>query len=224
VNIYSNFFLIARAIILLESVFHLTQANAGFFIPKGTTMAMATYSPTESMAEIAYGLSRDTSMALGMNSMTDAARSYRWTMAQAQVTQLVGRTFTESGIGNAYVYAGPLAARGTTFNGTRLGVHGGVWADYESRRIYARVSWHGYRTSAFTWNASVAQIAVAPYLADYEDVASWGGVQLKRRTGQTQIETTPFVRFFKKTSWIDVGVSVNRVNRKDVFINFMQLF
>jgi hypothetical protein len=201
-----------------------TNATAGFFIPKGTTMAMAMYSPTESMAEIAYGMSRETSVALGVNSMTDATRSYRWTMAQAQVTQLVGRTFTESGIGNAYVYAGPLAARGTTFNGTRLGVHGGVWADYETRRIYARVSWHGYRTSAFAWNATVAQVAVAPYLADYEDIASWGGVQLKRRTGQTQAEVTPFVRFFRKDSWIDAGISVNRANRRDIFINLMHLF
>ena len=87
------------------------NAHAGFFIPKDTTMAMAMISPTESMTETAYGITRDTSVALGVSTMTNAARSYRWQMVHAQATKLVGRLFNEDGIGNAYVFAGPLAAR-----------------------------------------------------------------------------------------------------------------
>lgn len=201
-----------------------TVAHAGFFIPKDSTMAMAMYSPTESMFEVSHGIARDTSIAIGVGSMTDAQRSYRWKVVHAQATKLVGRVYHEDGIGNAYVYAGPLVATGNTFDGTRYGVHGGLWADYETRRYYGRVSWHGYKNSAFAWNEVVAQAMIAPYLADYEDVASWGGVQIKRRTGEKQVELTPYVRFFKKDWWIDAGVSVNRANRKDVFINVMHLF
>ena len=199
-------------------------AHAGFFIPKDSTMVMGMYSPTESMFEVSHGVTRDTSVAIGVGSMTDALRSYRWNVAHAQATKLVGRVYNEDGIGNAYVFAGPLIANGNTFDGTRYGVHGGVWADYETRRVYGRVSWHGYKNSAFAWNEVVAQAMLAPYLADYEDVASWGGVQVKRRTGETQMELTPFVRFFKKDWWIDAGVSVNRANRKDIFVNIMHLF
>lgn len=200
------------------------SAHAGFFIPKDSTMVMGMYSPSESIFEVSHGVTRDTSVAIGVGRMTDAQRSYRWKVAHAQVTKLVGRIYHEDGIGNAYVFAGPLAANGNTFDGTRYGVHGGVWADYETRRIYGRISWHGYKNSAFAWNEVVAQGMVAPYLADYEDVASWGGVQVKRRTGEKQMELTPFVRFFKKDWWIDAGVSVNRANRKDVFINVMHLY
>jgi hypothetical protein len=206
-------------------------AQAGFFIPKDSTMVMGMYSPTESMFELSHGVTRDTSVAIGVGSMADALRTYRWNVAHAQAAKLVGRVYNEDGIGNAYVFAGPLMATadtvakyGKTFNGTRFGVHGGVWADYETRRIYGRVSWHGYKNSAFAWNEVVAQAMLAPYLADYEDVASWGGVQVKRRTGETQMELTPFVRFFKKDWWIDAGVSVNRANRKDIFVNVMHLF
>ena len=207
------------------------NAHAGFFIPKDTTMVMGMISPTESMTETAYGFTRDTSAAIGVSTMTNAARSYRWQMVHAQATKLVGRLFNEDGIGNAYVFAGPLAARaieargfGRDFDGTRLGAHAGVWLDYETRRYYGRASWHGYKTSAFAWNESVAQAMVAPYLADYEDVATFVGVQAKRRTNEPQTEVTPYLRLFKKTWWLDAGMSVNRAHRRDVFINLMHTF
>ena len=207
------------------------NAHAGFFIPKDTTMVMGMISPTESMTETAYGITRDTSIALGVSTMTNAARSYRWQMVHAQATKLVGRLFNEDGIGNAYVFAGPLAARaveargyGRDFDGTRYGAHGGVWLDYETRRYYGRASWHGYKTSAFAWNATVAQAMIAPYLADYEDVATFVGVQAKRRTNEPQTEVTPYLRLFKKTWWLDAGMSVNRAHRRDFFINVMHTF
>lgn len=207
------------------------NAHAGFFIPKDTTMIMGMISPTASMTETSYGVTRDTSVALGVSTMTNAARSYRWQMVHAQATKLVGRLFNEDGIGNAYVFAGPLAARavettgcGRDFDGTRYGVHGGVWLDYETRRYYGRASWHGYKTSAFAWNETVAQAMVAPYLADYEDVATFVGVQAKRRTNEPQTEVTPYLRLFKKTWWVDVGMSVNRAHRKDFFVNVMHTF
>ena len=117
------------------------NAHAGFFIPKDMTMVMGMISPNESMTETAYCVTRDTSAAFGVSTMTNAARSYRWQMVHAQATKLVGRLFNEDGIGNAYVFAGPLAARavevrgyGRDFDGTRYGVHVGVWLDYETRR------------------------------------------------------------------------------------------
>lgn len=215
---------VAIAVATLVAIGLPAAAHAGFFIPKDSTMVMGMYSPTESMFEVSHGVTRDTSVAIGVGSMADALRSYRWSVVHAQATKLVGRIYHEDGIGNAYVFAGPLIATGNTFDGTRYGVHGGVWADYETRRVYGRISWHGYKNSAFVWNEVVTQAMVAPYPADYEDVASWGGVQIKRRTGETQMELTPFVRFFKKDWWIDAGVSVNRANRKDIFVNIMHLF
>ena len=108
------------------------NAHAGFFIPKDTTMVMGMISPTESMTEIAYGVTRDTSVALGVSTMTNAARSYRWQMVHAQAM-------------------------------------------------------------------------VAPYLADYEDVATFVGVQVKRRTNEPQTEVTPYLRLFKKRGGLTSG-------------------
>ncbi len=203
-----------------SAVLLVTNAHAGFFIPKGSTMAMGMYTPSESTFEVSYGLTRDTSIAASVSRMSDE----KVTLTRLQASRLVGRVFHEDGIGNAYVFAGPLAVSGNATNGTRYGVHGGVWADYETRRIYGRVSWHGVKASAYRSSEVVAQAALAPYLADYEDIASWGGVQLKRKNGATQTELTPFVRFFRKDWWIDAGMSVNRANRKDLFVNVMHLF
>ena len=111
--------------------------------------------------------------------------------------------------------------------GAHFGAQAGLWADYETRRIYTRLKIHGFKSAGgdrWRRNEVVAQAMWAPYAADYEDVASWIGVQGKRVSDERRIEVTPYVRFFKKDWWIDAGFSVDRAHRRDIFVNFMHLF
>ena len=82
-----------------------------------------------------------------------------------------------------------MLARSSEFAGsgddTRAGLHGGFWADHETRRIYGRLSTHSYVAGGRSQTVTTAQGLWAPYAADYEDIATWLGLQLERRSGLT---------------------------------------
>jgi hypothetical protein len=226
--------------LLLAAVTALTAstAHAGFFIPKDNWMAMATYTPTELNTDIAYGLRRDLSLSFGLTrvketlpGVTQSTPETAWRNVWiAQASYLLKRVPTHDGIGNAYVFGGPLLEQRERGGDRNAGASAGVWLDYETRRIYTRLklhtlqSWGGDASQRWRRNEVVGQAMWAPYAADYEDVASWIGVQAKRVSGEPQTELTPYVRLFRKNWWIDAGASVNSVNRRDIFVNFMYLF
>lgn len=207
-------------------------AHAGFFIPKDNWMAMTTVTPDEINLDLAYGIRRDTSVSVGLTRVrepaTDTPSGKAWRNVWfAQGVYLVKRVSTEDGIGNAYVFGGPILEKREAGGDARAGAQAGVWADYETQRIYTRIKIHGLKSAGgdrWRRNEVVAQAMWAPYAADYEEVASWIGVQGKRVSDERRIEVTPYVRFFRKDWWIDAGVSVDRAHRKDIFVNFMYLF
>ncbi len=206
-----------------------TTAHAGFFIPSGIWMGMITASPSETNTDLAYGFNRNFSGSIGLTRVkeeaADTASSMAWrNLVTLQGSYLLKRMSTEDGIGNAYLFGGPFVEKREQGGRTQPGVAAGVWLDYETRRIYSRLKIHGFKSEDWRRNEVVGQLMWAPYAADYEDIASWGGVQLKRVSGERQTEVTPYLRFFKKTWWVDAGVSVNRANRKDFFLNVMHTF
>ncbi|MGL4230718.1 MAG: hypothetical protein ACRCWJ_05055 [Casimicrobium sp.] len=210
---------LAMATVLLTSM-----ANAGFFIPKDTTMVMTTLSPDEQNYEVAHGFTRSVSGSVGLTRVQEGSSSAPWrNIAMAQANYLLYRAGDDKGIFNAYVWAGPLAERLEAASGTRVGGQTGLWLDYETRRIYTRVKLHAFKSERWRRNEVVAQAMVAPYAADYEDIASWGGVQVKRVSGD-KTEITPYVRFFQRRWWVDAGVSVDRAHRNNFFFNLMVTF
>jgi hypothetical protein len=206
-------------------------ASAGFFIPADVWMAMTTLSPTERNVALAYGFNRNISGSLEWIAVKEsdatigrADQTPRWrNLAMVQGAYLMKRLVVDDGIGNAYVFGGPFLQKRDQAD-AKLGVAAGVWLDFETRRVYSRLKAHSFRSEAWRRNEVVGQLMWAPYAADYDDIAAWGGVQLKRVSGEKQTEVTPYVRFFQKTWWIDAGVSVNRNNRNDFFLNLMHTF
>lgn len=235
------------ASIAMGALAYAPSAHAGFFIPKGTTMVMFTASPDEQNYELAYGFDRRVSGALGVTRVKEGGDSAPWrNVAMAQFSYLLHRQPTADGIFNAYVWAGPIATRLESANSigaasallkhspsepalpapdnkTRIGAQGGLWVDFETRLIYTRLKLHGFKTEDWRRNEVVAQAMLAPYKADYEDIASWGGVQVKRVSGD-KTEITPYVRFFQRNWWVDAGISVDRAHRDNFFINLSYTF
>ena len=217
------------AVLTLGALSFSASSHAGFFIPKDNWMLMSTVTPDEINLDLAYGIRRDASVSIGLTRVREAAsdtpsgRAWR-NVWLAQGVYLVKRVATEDGIANAYVFGGPLLEQREQGGTAHVGAQAGLWADYETRRVYTRLKIHGLKSSDWRRNEVVAQAMWAPYAADYEEVASWIGVQGKRVSGERQIEVTPYLRFFRKTWWFDAGVSVDRAHRKDIFVNFMYLF
>ncbi len=225
-----------------------TSSHAGFFIPKDITMLMFTATPDEQNYELAYGIDRRVSGAIVFTRLQQGSNTApRRNLATAQLAYLVHRQPTTDGIFNAYLWAGPIATRidphaprslvepmrkhaadkigkvSTVENKAQIGAQGGLWIDFETRSIYTRVKFHGFKTEDWRRNEVVAQAMLAPYKADYEDIASWGGVQIKRVSGN-KTEITPYVRFFQRRWWIDAGVSVDRTHRDNFFFNVSYTF
>lgn len=231
--------------ILLATALAPSPSHAGFFIPKDTSMVMTTLSPDEQNYEFAYGFHRKVSVALGVTRVLDGGSDAAWrNIAMTQLTYLLHRQTTSDGIFNAYVWGGPMAERlepssisssqlkhtvveppATVEQNrrTRAGVQSGVWLDYETRRVYTRLKLHTFKSEGWRRNEVVAQAMLAPYAADYEDIAAWGGVQVKRVSGEPT-EITPFVRFFQRRWWIDAGLSVDRTHRNNFFLNLIYTF
>lgn len=204
-----------------------SHAHAGFFIPRDITMFMFAAAPDAQMAEVAHGFRADLSIAAGQSRYLSDDESIERRYTTLQANWLAHRHYGRDGIANAYLYGGPLVARGSAYDegGSRSGVHGGFWMDYETRRVYTRLSTHLYHAGGQTQAVTTAQALWAPYAADYEDIALWFGLQAERRsTLSDATQITPLVRLFQRRWWVDVGVSVNSQHRGDGFVNVMLLF
>jgi hypothetical protein len=216
---------LARAALALALAMLSARASAGFFIPRDITMFMFAASPDSQMAEVTHGVRADLSIAGGQSRYLSDDEGIERRFTTLQANWLVHRSYGADGITNAYLYGGPLLARGSEFDGTHSGLHGGFWADHETRRIYGRLSTHAYHAAGRTQLVTTAQALWAPYAADYEDIATWFGLQAERRSGLSDAtQITPLLRIFQRRWWVDVGVSMNREHRGDAFVNVMLLF
>ncbi len=108
------------------------------------------------------------------------------------------------------------------FNSTGAGfadsdgkIRGAAWtsilADYETRRIYGSYEIRGMYAEDI--NSSVwqrARVGAAPYLAGYDDVATWLMVQVDNHPSKADATVvTPLVRLFYKGYLAEVGYSSN---------------
>jgi hypothetical protein len=200
--------------------------RAGFFIPKDTTMLMGMHSPDAQSLELAHGLTRDWSLMGGYHRYRsdDLGKDRRFTAVQ--LSYLLNRTYQSDGVGNLYVFGGPIVAQSKSeLDESKPGWQAGAWGDYETRRIYTRVSIQTHDAGPLRQTVTTGQALWAPYAADYEDIASWIGVQLQRRSHLSDVtQVTPMLRFFQRNWWVDAGISANDEHRGDVFINLMLLF
>jgi len=119
----------------------------------------------------------------------------RWNLSDGQAN-----IFNSSGIGIADGDGKTRDAAWTSF-----------LADYETRRLFSSYEIRGMY--ADTINESVwqrARVGVAPYLANYDDIATWFMVQVDNHPSKTDtLVVTPLVRLFYQSSLVELGYSSN---------------
>ena len=83
----------------------------------------------------------------------------------------------------------------------------GAQADYETRSIYASAKQEWFHASRFSHGVSTVQLGVAPYEHDYDELATWFVVQLRRYQGgiSSSTEVIPMLRLFTGNFWIEAG-------------------
>lgn len=108
---------------------------------------------------------------------------------------------------NIYLWGGLGTANSGARSGPDTVPNAGVQFDAESRRFYGsfKSDWHA--TFGFTWGMSTLQLGVAPYLHDYNGVATWIVLQGHSMNGTLHRETgvAALVRLFWRGIWVEAG-------------------
>jgi hypothetical protein len=215
-----------------------SAAHAGLFIGKGSNMAMNIYTPTLQEMQWLYGINREVSA--GGTYTRVAEPDHEQELASLQANYLVGRWMTPTAVGNLYV-TGNIGQHRTTRtlsaghlhpgaapqiqrqSGTMAGW--GIWADYETRQIYTRLSTARWRTGSLDSSHTVAQVGVSPYKAEYDEIAPWFVVQVEEKRGiATGTQVTPMLRFIYKRWWFELGGTTSGNNKGDLYLNLMHVF
>ena len=98
----------------------------------------------------------------------------------------------------------------------------GITTDWEDRRLLVsyrnRISVGDNVTEDFIqWG----RVGIAPYIGDYGDVHTWTMIEIRHSPEHdTPLTVTPFVRLFKDTNMVEMGIS----NKGKITFNFMKQF
>lgn len=200
------------------------SANAGLFIAKDLWMVMAYGTSEMRMAEAMYGITPRISAGVGWTELRGAhagVHGRTTDIGYVQGNLLLHRIHAPDSVANFYAFAGAGASRGNFFAGTQATWHGGLQADWESRRWYVNGNVHWWRADAFSYRIETLTLGWAPYAADYEDWATWLLLRGERRDPlMSGTEVTPALRLFRKAWWFEFG----RSNRGSWMFNVMHVF
>lgn len=119
----------------------------------------------------------------------------RWNLPKAQ--------------GNAYVWGGAGRGRGRDVDGSDTAWNAGFQLDYETLWFYSMLKSDWHRTSDFQHRMDTAQLGVALYAHRWDELATWVVLQGKQMHGDFDrgAETALLFRFFRKTQWLEAGVT-----------------
>ena len=146
--------------------------------------------------------------ALGLYAKRDIGGEEFYTIGP-QLNTLIKRWNLPEGQGNIFGMTGVGTARQGSNSEPAAWV--ALLADYETRRVFLsyepRLTYSGDIETAF-WQR--AQVGVAPYLADYDQLNTWLVLRFDHHPAKDgHFVVTPMLRFFYKTIWLEAGYSSN---------------
>jgi hypothetical protein len=94
--------------------------------------------------------------------------------------------------------------------------------DYETRRVYASLRTDLHESSAFSHRIDTLQLGIAPYEHEYDSLATWFVIQGRQYTGGLSegTEWAALVRLFKRSAWIEAGVTTDGKLQAMLMVNF----
>ena len=153
-------------------------------------------------------------------------KSFEREISAFQLNYLVKRWNLPNAQGNVFAWGGLGSTRGEDGRGRFAGVmtsQAGLQADYETRSIYSSAKQEWFHSSRFSHGVTTVQLGVAPYEHDYDELATWFLVQLRRYQGGImpgRTEAIPMLRLFKGNFWIEAGADRKGRAQLMVMMNF----
>jgi hypothetical protein len=182
---------------------------------QGATSVMVWNQPFMSDSWVAYSFRPD--MAVAGRFMRMEMPEGRLNYSGLQFDYLARRWNGDDYQANIYVYGGGGNVNLRDTNGGAL--LGGIEADIENRKYFALIKAESMQMNvADDFNHVEGRLGVAPYEAQYTEVATWFMMQLQwHPTLQKKLVVTPLARVFYKSFLIESGVSFEG----DWMMNFM---
>jgi hypothetical protein len=153
-------------------------------------------------------------------------KSFEREIAGLQLNYLVKRWNLPAAQANVFAWGGLGSARGHDALGDFSAIAtplAGLQADFETRSVYASAKSEWFHSSRFSHGINTIQLGLAPYEHDYEDLAFWFLVQVRRYAGGIlpgRTEVIPMVRLFKGNFWIEAGADRKGRVQAMVMMNF----
>ncbi|HVK60440.1 MAG TPA: hypothetical protein VM432_02770 [Bdellovibrionales bacterium] len=204
-----------RWILVLLTGFAAHSAQAHPVTYQGATGVMTWNQPFMSDHWITYSFRRDMAIAgrFMRMEMQDGQQNY----SGLQLNYLLKRWNGDDYQANIYVYGGGGVA---TFDEQNSGAYfGGFEADAEDRKFFSLIKAEYMKpTAGDDFGHVEGRLGVAPYEAEYNEIASWFMVQAQwHPTLEKKFVVTPLARLFYKSFLFETGVSLEG----DWMMNFM---
>jgi hypothetical protein len=137
----------------------------------------------------------------------------RWNLPRAQA--------------NVFAWGGVGSARGSDFAGNETAWNAGGQIDYETLRFYssARSDWQ-YAQETFSHHIDTVQLGWAPYVHDWDRLATWFVIQGRHYTGGLYdgIESAALLRLFRNSRWgaiwVEAGITQDGEPQAMFMFNF----
>lgn len=206
---------LGQLFLLLGAVISISKASAHPVAYQGATGVMTWNQPFMSDHWITYSFKPN--MAIAGRFMRMEMDEGQQNYSGLQLDYLVKRWNGDDHQANIYVYGGGGAV---DFSGSNGGAYfGGFEADAEDRKYFSLIKAEYMRTTVGEDFGHIeGRLGIAPYEAEYNEVASWFMVQAQWHPSlQKKLVVTPLARIFYKSFLLETGVSLDG----DWMTNFM---
>jgi hypothetical protein len=155
-----------------------------------------------------------------------AAGSRRVNMAEAEVAHRLARWNLPEAQANIYLQGGIGSAGSNFFAGRQTVGLIGVQLDYETRRVYSALKWHGSYAKDFDYTRSSLSGGFSFYKTEYDEWQPWLILEATRVGGDAKdpTEYTPYLRLIHKTLFIEAGVPFKSGKSEGLKLNFRYTF
>jgi hypothetical protein len=150
----------------------------------------------------------------------------RVNMAEAELAYRLARWNFPEAQANIYLQGGVGSAGSNFFAGRQTVGLVGVQLDYETRRIYTALKWHGSYAKDFDYTRTSLAGGFSFYKTEYDEWQPWLVLEATRVGGSAKdaTEYTSYIRFIHKTLFIEAGAPFKSGKSEGLKVNFRYTF